>query len=282
MYSLIVKGNQTLVGHEIPIIEGGFGKQQRIIMAKTIAEIHNTKTADINRLINNNLNNLAINVDFLNIIDLLVSNKQLRDQIGIRPLEISSTTKAFYILSERGYMKLVAAMSNTNDTKWDVMKTFIDKYFKMRTYLEDIAGKLIPPNEVNEILKLANQNPYIKEYTRILVPPRGKIGKQFKQDEINQFFIKVNRDVESYLISSLGVPDLENIPQIAYKSACFLVKECYTLPENLKTEFSIVFEKLLETREKVIKDNQLKNVKIVQSFAEELDKVKLVIKGLLF
>jgi len=53
------------------------------------------------------------------------------------------------------------------------------------------------------------------------------------------------------------------------------------LPENLKEEFSGVLDKLLEIRSKVIKENQFKNAKVVESFKEELEKVKLVIRGYL-
>lgn len=281
MFSLKVKGRQFFSGHEIPIIEGGFGEQERILMAKTIAEFHNIRTADVNRLINNNLDKFVENVDLVNICDLLINDKELREKLGLKSTEVTKNTKYVYVLSERGYIKLVAAMSNNNDTKWDVMKTFIDKYFKMRIYLDEIAGKLLSQDEVNEILKLTDQNLYIKDYIKILIPPRGKKGKEFKENEINKFIGKINCDVEKYLLTSLGVPDLEHIPAIAYKSACFLVKECYILPEDLKEEFFVLLNKLLDKRAEVIKDNQLKNAKVVQGFKEELEKIKLVIRGYL-
>lgn len=281
MFSLKVKGKQIFLGHQIPIIEGGFGEQERVLMAKTIGEFHNIRTYDINRLINTNIDKFVENVDLINIYEQVIKDKVLRENLGLKSTEVTKNTKYVYVLSERGYMKLVAAMSNSNETKWDVMKSFTNKYFKMRTYLDEIAGKFLSKNEVNEVMKLIDQNLYIKEYTKILIPPRGKKGKDFKEKEINKFIGKINCDVEGYLISSLGVPNLEHIPAIAYKSACYLVKECYILPEKLKEEFSGILNKLLETRFDVIKENQLKNAKIVESFKEELEKVKLVIRGYL-
>lgn len=281
MFILKVMGKQGFLGHEIPIIEGGFGKEQRIIMAKTIAELHNNKTTDINRLINNNLDKFVENIDLINILNLVKMDKQLRDKLGLKSTEINRNTKVFYVLSRKGYIKLVAAMNNNNDIKWDVMQNFTDEYFKMKTYLDEVAGKLLASNEVDDILKLFNQNPYIKDYTKILVPPRGNKGVDFKKKEINNFIESIRSDVEKYLVTSLGVPDLEHIPAIAYKSACYLVKECYTLPENLKTEFSMLLLKLLEKRAEVTSDNQLKNSKVVQNFNEELQKVKQVIRGFL-
>lgn len=278
MFNLKVNGRQYFSGHEIPIIEGGFGKQERILMAKTVAEFHNIKTADVNRLINANLDKLVENVDMINLYDHVINDKELRDKLGINSAEVIKNNKYIYALSMRGYMKLVSAMGNNNDTKWDVMKNFIDKYFKMRTYLDEIAGKPLSQVEVNEILSLTDQNPYIKEYIKILVPPRGKKGIEFKKKEISKFTGKINSDVEKYLITSLGVSDTEHIPALAYPIARRLVKECYILPENLKKEFSVLFNKLMETREEVIKDNQLKNENAVQCLKEELEKVKLVIR----
>ena len=151
--------------------------------------------------------------------------------MDLKSTEVNKNTKYIYILSERGYMKLVAAISNNNDTKWDVMKSFADKYFKMKTYLDEIAGKLLSKNEVNDILKFTRQNLYIKDYTKILIPPRGKKGKDFKEKEISIFIGKINSDVERYLITNLGVPDLDHIPAIAYQCASYLIKECYICPK---------------------------------------------------
>ena len=205
MFSINEKGKQISSAHKVPIVEYGFGEQQRILTAKIISE-HNNQTSDIDGLIYRNLD---------------------------------------------------------------------------RTNLDEIAGKLLSHNEVNTILKLTDQNLYIKDYTKILVPPRGKKGKDFKEKEINRFLGRVNSNVEKYLVFNLGVPDLEHIPSIAYKCACFLIKECYTLPPNLKVEFSELLKKLLDKRSEVIEDNQLKNISIVQGFREELQKVKQVIKGYL-
>ena len=48
---LIVKGKQEFLGKEIPIIEGGFGENKKVILAKTVAEIHETELKRINELI---------------------------------------------------------------------------------------------------------------------------------------------------------------------------------------------------------------------------------------
>ena len=40
MNGLKIRGVQNFLGNEIPVIEGGFGEGQKVVLAKTIAEIH--------------------------------------------------------------------------------------------------------------------------------------------------------------------------------------------------------------------------------------------------
>ena len=47
----------------------------------------------------------------------------------------SNAQKYCYLLSEKGYMKLVSMMSNDNDKKWEVMDKIINEYFTMRAII---------------------------------------------------------------------------------------------------------------------------------------------------
>ena len=40
---LRVNGTQKFMGIDIPVVEGGFGENQKVILAKTVAEIHGGK-----------------------------------------------------------------------------------------------------------------------------------------------------------------------------------------------------------------------------------------------
>ena len=53
---LKINGTQKFMGIDIPIIEGGFGENQKVILAKTVAEIHGVRMNDIQDLINQNIN----------------------------------------------------------------------------------------------------------------------------------------------------------------------------------------------------------------------------------
>ena len=138
MNNLIVNGKQEFMGMEIPIIEGGFGEGQKVILAKTVAEIHNVEIRELNQLINNNLEEFNNDVDILDlapIIDNDQSIKKLLLSSGYSQRGITATINQggnFYLLSQRGYLKLVAMMSNSNSTKWEVMNNLIDEYFTLR------------------------------------------------------------------------------------------------------------------------------------------------------
>lgn len=67
MKELVIRGRQEFLGMDIPVIEGGFGEGQKVILAKTVAEIHDTRIDKINALINNNLDEFEKGID---IIDL--------------------------------------------------------------------------------------------------------------------------------------------------------------------------------------------------------------------
>lgn len=131
MNNLVLKEKQEFMGIEIPVIEGGFGEGQRIVLGKTVAEIHKVEIKYINKLINNNIEKFGVN----DLIDCLSSSKELRNFAKENDLIGSNRTQNVFILSQRGYTKLVAMMDNSNDKKWDVMNNLIDDYFNMRNKL---------------------------------------------------------------------------------------------------------------------------------------------------
>jgi hypothetical protein len=64
---LTIKGQQEFMGVNIPIIEGGFGENQKVLLAKTISEIHQQRMDKINALINDNIDEFEIGVDLLDL-----------------------------------------------------------------------------------------------------------------------------------------------------------------------------------------------------------------------
>ena len=52
-----------------------------------------------------------------------------------------------FLLSERGYTKLVAMMDNNNEKKWEVMDKLIDGYFQMNGEKKYIPTKTKSSNK---------------------------------------------------------------------------------------------------------------------------------------
>ena len=131
--NLIVKGTQEFLGKEIPVIEGGFGEGQKVILAKTIAEIHEKEVKDINKLINDNIKEFKFGIDILD----LKGNEDLK--VITNNLKLSSkfvsNSKNIYLLSEQGYFALVQLM-RTEKAK-EIRKELRREYFKMRETIKN-------------------------------------------------------------------------------------------------------------------------------------------------
>ena len=131
MNNLTVKGKQSFMGKEIPVVLGGFGPSQKCICDKTIAEIHGMRIADIRRRITDNISHFRENID---CIDLLKDVREAHDfticsQLGYTRNEISRADH-IYILSERGYGKLIKIMDT--DQAWEIYENLQDQYFDLR------------------------------------------------------------------------------------------------------------------------------------------------------
>ncbi len=130
--SIDVKGKQEFMGKEIPVVEGGFGEGQKVVLAKTIAEIHDTRPNDIQDLINTHLDEFEIGVDLLDLLKVTDSNGYNLENLGFTKMQIAKS-KNIYLLSEQGYMLLVGFM-NTEKAK-AIRKQLRREYFAMRKVL---------------------------------------------------------------------------------------------------------------------------------------------------
>ncbi|WP_075809889.1 ORF6N domain-containing protein [Clostridium perfringens] len=187
MNNLVLKEKQEFMGIKIPVIEGGFGEGQRVILVKTVAEIHDNRIDKVNDLIKNNITKFNEN----ELMDLKPL-EGFRNFIKENDLLTSNRTKNIFLLSQRGYIKLVAMMDNSNDKKWDVMNNLIDDYFNMRNQLSSgQAPKEIKPNlkekeiqtrfnnslarKANALLKIANDPLTTKERKKALLAQATEI-----------------------------------------------------------------------------------------------------------
>lgn len=130
-----VTGTQEFMGKEIPVVEGGFGEGQKVMLAKTIAKIHGVDIKEVNRLINNNIDEFDFGID---ILDLKTGDYQsLVLDNGLLTKAQWGNANNIYLLSEQGYHALVNIMKT--DKAKVIRKQLRRKYFAMREVINQIS-----------------------------------------------------------------------------------------------------------------------------------------------
>ena len=131
--SIAVQGQMEFMGLEIPVVYGGFGRNQMCILAKTVAEIHGVELKAVNQNIKNNIKRFKDGID---IIDLKTGHFDLPvlEQLGLTKAQIGNA-KNIFLLSERGYAKLIKIMDD--DKSWEVHDKLVDEYFNLREEMEN-------------------------------------------------------------------------------------------------------------------------------------------------
>lgn len=142
MNEIKVTGKQEFMGLDIPVVLGGFGEGKKCISDKTIAEIHGVKVFHVRELIGNNIKRFTEGVDYIDMKKRIGTDDTLCDERmhETQTLELllslgyakQSITQAehIYILSERGYAKLIKIMDT--DLAWEVHDKLMDEYFELR------------------------------------------------------------------------------------------------------------------------------------------------------
>lgn len=275
---IIIKGTQDFMGINIPIIEGGFGENCKVILAKTIADIHGVRLNDIQDLINQNIDEFEFGVDILDLCD----ENFKTDAVGLGFIT-SNRQKHCYLLSEQGYMLLVGFMK-TEKAK-EIRKNLRREYFAMRHVINSneqlkaqllleiynggqsavIASKQLADMEVEEktallVHKIEEDKPYtefakhvtessdtvdIGEFAKIVKNENIKIGRNrlFEWLRNNKYLMVNNTPYQKYLENEYFKVK-EVVKTTAYGVKTFpktLItgKGQVVLVEKLRTEFGI-------------------------------------------
>lgn len=176
MNELAVKGKQEFMGKEIPIIYGGFGEGQKVMLARDVAEIHGAELKAINQNINRNIKRFRENVD---IIDLKTQSLPVTEleQLGFNKQSVANS-KNIYLLSERGYAKLIKIMDT--DLAWEIHDKLIDEYFQLREQKEQEQQTLLADTRYAEaLLELYDLTGHDKNKTLNIA---GALQGQTKED----------------------------------------------------------------------------------------------------
>jgi ORF6N domain len=208
MNNLEVKGRQEFMGMDIPIVYGGFGENQRVILAKDIAKIHEMQVKKVNEIINNNIDEFEEGID---IIDLL-KDKDL--EVLARDLGFisSNSQKYCYLLSEQGYLLLVGFMK-TGKAK-EIRKKFRREYFKMKEIvISETKTEIEKSNSALELVsKIDGKINELGEYFRPSHKKKLEINSYIKQC-LGTNATKENCDrVKDMLLIQLGYSIYDEVP----------------------------------------------------------------------
>lgn len=142
MNEIKVAGRQNFMGWNIPVVLGGFGEGKKCISDKTIAEIHGQPVTEIRRRIGDNIKRFSEDIDFIDMKQHMGESQTFEDEgmgeshtLGFL-IDLGYTRSAItqaehiYILSERGYAKLIKIMDT--DLAWKIHDKLIDEYFALR------------------------------------------------------------------------------------------------------------------------------------------------------
>ena len=172
MNELKVIGREHIGHIEFTGIEGGFGEDKKAMLVKDIALIHGQPLKEINRRINDNRNRFKDGID---IIDFLSGSEPLRKFAEENELIGSNRTEHVYLLSERGYSKLLKILED--DKAWEVYDQLVDGYFTMRA-----EAKVTKPRiDSDKRLEIMSENAQTRKRTllyRIAMQTKSESAKQ--------------------------------------------------------------------------------------------------------
>lgn len=205
-----IQGYTEFLGKQVPNIYGGFGKDNKCILASDIAKIHEVETKEINKLINNNLDEFEENID---IIDLKADNnlEVIAKNLGFIT---SNGQKYCYLLSEQGYIALVGLMKTKKAR--EIRKQFRRDYFRMNQTIEEYKN-----NNDNKLINLQSQqllsglDDKISKLDNYYKPSHKKkldINKYIKEC-LGTLSSRENCDrVKSILLTQLGYEIYDDVP----------------------------------------------------------------------
>lgn len=155
MQELKVLGKEKVGKFEFTGVEGGFGEDKKSMLVRDIAVIHGQPLKEINRRINDNRKRFKDGID---IIDFLSGSEPLRKFAEDNGFIGSNRTQHVYLLSERGYAKLLKILED--DRAWEIYDELVDNYFNMRQAIKTdsaigLKGKRLAIMEENAKTKQA-------------------------------------------------------------------------------------------------------------------------------
>lgn len=240
MIELQVKGTQSFMSKEIPVIEGGFGEGKKSMLVREISAIHRIKVGNINQRINDNREKFEDGVD---IIDLKTDTSAVSvlKELGFTQAQIGNSNN-IYLLSERGYAKLIKIMDTA--LAWEIYNRLIDEYFTMRKIITSKMDSYMIEDPVARAMR------WIEEYKeRQLIEEQKKLIEE-KHDNL--------------VHTSKTYTTTEIAKELGFKSANALNKDLESKKLQYKMNGTwVLAAKFSEKGFVSIKQNELKDGRII-------------------
>ncbi len=142
-----LRGIKEVEGMKFHDIEGGFGECKKAMLAKDIALIHNREPREINERITLNRKRFKDGTDIIDLLGIGLTDTQIKE-FGFSQQSINSSkglkakgySSGIYILSERGYSKLLKILED--DVAWEQYEKLVDEYFNMRAEFPKMSKEL--------------------------------------------------------------------------------------------------------------------------------------------
>ena len=134
---LVVKGTVKVCGIDVQNIYGGFIKDQKVMLAKTVAELHEMELKEVNRDISNHIedNYFEEGIDFIDLKNSVIDTHSLLE-LGLTKQSIANS-KNIYLLSQQGYTLLLKLLDTKLARKQ--YKIVIRDYFTIKEPKESIV-----------------------------------------------------------------------------------------------------------------------------------------------
>lgn len=172
MNELKVLGKEKVGRYEFTGIEGGFGENKKAMLVKDIAVIHDRPVFKINQLITDNIKRFKTNID---LIDLLNTSEVFRKFAEDNGLIGSNRTQHVYLLSERGYAKLLKILED--DKAWEIYDELVDNYFNMRLAVKTDNKQIL----ANKRLEIMEANAATRQASLMYKIAMGTSSKSIKE-----------------------------------------------------------------------------------------------------
>lgn len=201
MNELKILGTEKIGSFEFTGIEGGFGKNKKAMLVRDIAVIHGKEVRQINQAINMNRKRFKDGID---VIDFLNQSNGFRKFAEDNGLIGSNRTQHVYLLSERGYAKLLKILED--DKAWEIYDELVDNYFNMR---QSIKQYKLPQTFSEALIELAKE---VKK-NEVLKPKAEKYDRYLS----NKGLITITEIAKEYGMSGVKLNQFLRDKRVIYK-----------------------------------------------------------------